>query len=221
MFYKKEDLMRIGLDVGVIIGSGVLFKHCIKVNNNWIEQCQFREVKTSNGESVYEKIQGSGKIVDKHTMKQISSFTQIANLVGSMVALYGIIFGSTMLTSDLYVIKECRKNDKIWDNYYNKYIELVENKNLNETQKKEVVSSLRAQYGYIDIFEEEKTAEFGRKLNTNKTQKTEIINKSQNIIKEQSTESKSNFPYSSVKETPKQYIDTALENKKPAVYDEA
>lgn len=252
MFYKKEDLIRIGLDVGVIVGSGVLFRHCIVENNNWIERSQFREVKTENGESVYERIPGSGKLVDKNTLEQISKFKRISNLVGTLAALYGVICGSTMLASDLSIAISNRRIDKKWDSYWEKYEKLIQNDSLNSAQKQEALSCLRTEYGYTNIFEDYKkaneavvkvaveeivmekmthTADLQKLLdNLEKGRKEYAEDLTKNNSKETKVEAQVVSTIAELtqgtteeekKEAPKQNIDTALENKKPAVYDEA
>lgn len=251
MFYKKEDLIRIGLDVGVIVGSGVLFKHCIVENNNWIERCQFREVKDINGETLYEKIPGSGRIVDRYTLEQISKFKRISNIVGTLAALYGIVFGVTMLVSDMDIAMKCRKIDKEWNSYWEKYWNITKDESLNSAQKQEAISFLRTEFGYTNIFEDYKKAnesivrvaveeivaekathtadlqklldnlEKGRKqyaedLTKDKSNETRVEAQVVSTI----TESNQDVNKEEKKEAPKQNIDTALEHKKPAVYDE-
>lgn len=252
MFYKKEDLLRIGMDIGVIVGSGVLFRHCVVENNNWIERCQFREVKDKNGESVYERIPGSGKLVDKNTLEQISKFKRISNIVGTLAALYGFVFGASMLLSDLDTAVKCRRIDKEWDSYWEKYGNIIKDKGLNSAQKQEAISCLRTEFGYTNIFEDYKKANEAitrvaveevlneRQSHTADLQKLlDNLEKgrkeyAEDLTKDNSKEIKVEAQVVSTiteltqdtgeeekKEAPKQNIDTALEQKKPAVYDEA
>ena len=244
MFLKKKDLINLAMDTGVIVASGVLLKHCVEVNNKWTIQAEFKETKNDKGETVYIKIPETGKMVDKTTLEQISTFKSVANTVGKLVAIYGLFVGGIKFGSDVLSAMDNNRNDVKFDGYWNKYLEIIKNDSLNLTQKEEAVSCLRNQYGYVNIFENYdksceilinaavKSAIMEDKESYNKI--TSMLSSLQEGKKEmrkeyvEKPESKENvaqivstFSTEEVKkEIPKQNMDTALENQKPAVYDE-
>lgn len=244
MFLKKKDLINLAMDTGVMVASGILLKHCVEVNDKWTIQAEFKEVKNNKGETVYIRIPGTGKLVDKDTLEQISAFKSVVNTVGKLVAMYGLFVGGIKFGSDFFTAIGNNYNDVKFDGYWNKYLEIIKNDSLNLTQKEEAVSCLRKQYGYVNLFENHdksceilvnaavKTAIKDDKESYNKItsmlsnlqegkkeMRKEYVEKPE--VKENVTQIVSVFSEEPVtKEIPKQNMNTALENQKPAVYDE-
>ncbi len=241
MFLKKEDLINLAMDTGVLVASGTLLKHCVEVNDKWTLQAEFKETKNDKGETVYIRIPGSGKLVNKSTLKEISNFKILMNTVGKFVAIYGLLIGGVKFGADFVTAITNQRCDRKFNGYWKKYLEIVENKSLNITQKEEAVSCLRTQYGYVNLFEKyddaqqmlinstiktlakqdrEKVIQISSMLDDlekgKKEAKKEYLEKPEKVevdiqIVSQQEEIK--------KEIPKQNMNTALENQKPAVYD--
>lgn len=247
MFLRKQDLINLAVDSGVIISSGLLLRHCLKVEDKWTISAEFKETKNEKGETVYIQVPCTKKLVDKETLEKISNFNIIANFIGKAVALYGVIAGSIMIGADISHAIEYRILDKRFDSYLDKFKTIIEDESLNEVQKQESVSCLRKEYGYTNLFEEHekssqvlidaaletfKTADLKRldtinkmlaELEKGKKEKySELVEDNSDKIEAQVVSVQTLENVEEVKKEPaKQNIDTALEQKKPAVYDNA
>lgn len=250
MFLRKEDLINLALDTGVLVSSGVLFKHCMEVDGKWTIQQEFKETKNEKGETVYVNIPGTRKVVDKETLNQISKFKQLVNFAGQVVAVYGMFVGGIKFSADFITAIENRSNDKRFNSYWEKYTKIIKDESLNIDQKQEAVSCLRQQYKYVNLFDEYNKAqdkligsacdaykkndsvrlklisdmmselEKGKKISyeeyvkaPKEENKTEVQAQIVSVWEDKGEEKK--------KEPAKSNLDTAIENKKEPVFDEA